>query len=144
MSKGTINKVILIGNIGKDIESRYMPNGNAVANITLATTESWKDKNTGAQEERTEWHRLVAFRKTAEILQQYGGKGTKIYVEGHLQTRKWQDQNGQDRYTTEIVVDNFQFLGGNKQGQQQSPAAGQQASGDFQAPSEYIDDEIPF
>jgi len=104
MAKG-INKVILIGNLGADPETRYMPNGNAVANVSLATSDSWKDKNTGEQRERTEWHRVVFFGKLAEIVGQYLRKGSKVYVEGRLQTRKWQGQDGQDRYTTEIVVD---------------------------------------
>jgi single-strand DNA-binding protein len=104
MAKG-INKVILIGNLGQDPETRYMPNGNAVANVSLATSDSWKDKNTGETRERTEWHRVVFFGKLAEIVGQYLKKGSKIYVEGRLQTRKWQGQDGQDRYTTEVIVD---------------------------------------
>jgi single-strand DNA-binding protein len=110
MASRGVNKVILVGNLGKDPEVRYMPNGNAVANITVATSETWKDKNTGADQEKTEWHRCVAFRKPAEIIGEYMRKGSKIYIEGKLQTRKWQDQQGQDRYTTEIVIDQFQFL----------------------------------
>lgn len=102
-SKG-VNKVILIGNLGQDPEVRYMPNGNAVTNITIATSESWKDQS-GQKQERTEWHRVVFFGKLAEIAGQYLRKGSKIYVEGGLRTRKWQGQDGQDRYTTEIVVD---------------------------------------
>ena len=105
MAQRGINKVILIGNLGNDPEVRYMPSGSAVANVSLATSETWKDKQTGQQQERTEWHRLVFFGKLAEIVNQYLRKGSKIYVEGRLQTRKWQDQGGQDRYTTEIVVD---------------------------------------
>ncbi|PXF32651.1 single-stranded DNA-binding protein [Pokkaliibacter plantistimulans] len=104
MARG-VNKVTLIGNLGADPEVRYMPNGNAVANITLATSESWKDKQTGQVQERTEWHRVVFFARLAEVVGQYARKGSKLYVEGKLQTRKWQDQSGQDRYTTEIVVD---------------------------------------
>ncbi|MCW8948599.1 MAG: single-stranded DNA-binding protein, partial [Sedimenticola sp.] len=111
MAKG-VNKVILIGNVGKDPDVRYMPNGNAVANLTLATSESWKDKSTGENQERTEWHRVVFFRRLAEIVGEYVKKGSKIYVEGRLQTRKWQDQGGQDRYTTEIVADQMQMLDG--------------------------------
>jgi len=104
MSRG-INKVILIGNLGAEPEVRYMPSGDAVANVRIATSESWKDKNTGEMQERTEWHNVVFFGKTAEIVKQYLHKGSKIYVEGKLRTRKWQGQDGQDRYTTEVVVD---------------------------------------
>jgi single-strand DNA-binding protein len=104
MSRG-VNKVILIGNLGNEPEVRYMPSGDAVANVSLATSESWKDKNTGEMQERTEWHRVVFFGKLAEIVKQYLHKGSKIYVEGKLRTRKWQSQDGQDRYTTEVVVD---------------------------------------
>lgn len=103
MARG-INKVILLGHLGRDPELKYMPNGNAVANITIATSESWKDKNTGQQQDRTEWHRVVLFGKIAEIAGQYLKKGSLVYIEGQLQTRKWTDQSGQDRYTTEIVV----------------------------------------
>jgi len=103
MARG-INKVILLGHLGKDPEVKYMPNGNAVANITIATSESWKDKNTGQQQGRTEWHRVVIFGKLAEIAGQYLKKGSLVYIEGQLQTRKWTDQSEQDRYTTEIVV----------------------------------------
>ncbi|HMI76838.1 MAG TPA: single-stranded DNA-binding protein [Buchnera sp. (in: enterobacteria)] len=104
MANRGINKVILIGNLGQDPEVRYMPNGGAVANITLATSESWKDKNTGEMKEKTEWHRVVLFGKLAEIAREYLRKGSQVYIEGALQTRKWQDQNGIDRYTTEIIV----------------------------------------
>ncbi|AJE23696.1 Single-stranded DNA-binding protein (plasmid) [Azotobacter chroococcum NCIMB 8003] len=104
MARG-INKVILLGNVGGDPETRSLPNGNAVTNITLATSESWKDKQTGQQQERTEWHRVVFFGKLAEIAGEYLKKGAQVYIEGKLQTRKWQGQDGQDRYTTEIVVD---------------------------------------
>ena len=104
MARG-VNKVILIGNLGQDPEVRYMPNGNAVTNVTIATSESWKDRESGQQQERTEWHRVVFFGKLAEIAGQYLRKGSKVYVEGALRTRKWQGQDGQDRYTTEIVVD---------------------------------------
>ena len=151
MSRG-VNKVILIGNAGKDPEVRYMPNGNAVANLTLATSESWKDKNTGETQERTEWHRVVFFRRLGEIVGEYVKKGSKIYVEGRLQTRKWQDQSGQDRYTTEIVADQMQMLdsrgsGGSanfgstsNQEQQQPSSAPAQSSG----PNDGFDDDIPF
>jgi len=104
MSRG-VNKVILIGNLGTDPEVRYMPSGDAVANVRLATSDSWKDKNTGEMQERTEWHRVVFFGRLAEVVKQYLRKGSKIYVEGKLRTRKWQGQDGQDRYSTEIVVD---------------------------------------
>tara|TARA_Y100000296_G_scaffold8273_1_gene9783 strand:- start:18 stop:599 length:582 start_codon:yes stop_codon:yes gene_type:complete len=110
MNRG-INKVILVGNLGNDPEVRYMPNGNAVANLSLATSESWKDQQ-GQVQERTEWHRLTMYRRLAEIAGEYLKKGSQIYVEGKLQTRKWQDQQGQDRYTTEIIVDQMQMLGG--------------------------------
>ena len=103
MARG-VNKVILVGNLGRDPEIRYMPNGNAVANLTLATTESWKDKQTGDQQEKTEWHRVVMFRRLADIAGEYLKKGSQIYIEGKLQTRKWQDQSGNDRYSTEVVI----------------------------------------
>ena len=121
MARG-VNKVILIGNVGGDPETRYLPNGNAVTNITLATSESWKDKQTGQMQERTEWHKVCLFGKVAEIAGEYLRKGSQVYVEGRLQTRKWQDRDGQDRYTTEIVVDlggQMQLLGGKPEGQQQ-------------------------
>ncbi len=149
MATRGINKVILIGNLGQDPEVRYMPNGNAVANVSLATSESWKDKNTGETQERTEWHRVVFFRRLAEIAGEYLKKGSKIYVEGRLQTRKWQDNNGQDRYTTEIVADQMQMLDsrggsaafdGGSPSQQQSDSA----PGPAPVPDEGFDDDIPF
>jgi single-strand DNA-binding protein len=106
----SVNKVILIGNLGKDPDVRYMPSGDAITNITLATTDNWKDKN-GEKQERTEWHRVAFFGKLAEIAGEYLKKGSQVYVEGRLQTRKWQDKDGQDRYTTEIVADRMQMLG---------------------------------
>lgn len=106
MSRG-INKVILVGNLGQDPEVRYLPNGGAVANVSIATSESWTDKSSGQRQDRTEWHRVVFFGKLADVVSQYVKKGSKLYIEGKLQTRKWQDQSGQDRYTTEIVVDGF-------------------------------------
>ena len=109
MARG-INKVILVGNLGNDPESRYTQAGAAITNITIATSESWKDKNTGQAQERTEWHRVVFFNKLAEIAGQYLKKGSKVYIEGSLRTRKWQDQQGQDRYTTEIVANEMQML----------------------------------
>ena len=134
MATKGVNKVILVGNLGNDPEVRYMPNGNAVANLSLATSESWKDQQ-GQMQERTEWHRLTMYRRLAEIAGEYLKKGSQIYVEGKLQTRKWQDQQGQDRYTTEIIVDQMQMLGsrdgGGQGGQggggyQQSPQGGNQ------------------
>jgi len=137
MARG-INKVILVGNLGQDPEVRYMPNGNGVANITLATSDSYKDKNTGQMVDKTEWHRVVFFGKLAEIVGEYCRKGSQIYIEGKLQTRKWTDQQGQEKYTTEIVVDGFtgqmQMLGGRGgdqqgggyQGGQQSQSGGYQ------------------
>jgi single-strand DNA-binding protein len=135
MARG-VNKVILVGNLGQDPEIRYMQNGGAVANITIATSESWKDKNTGEQQEKTEWHRCAAFRRLAEIIGEYCTKGQQVYVEGKLQTRKWQDNTGQDRYTTEIIIDELQMLGsrqggGGQQGGQR-PQGGQQGGGQYQ------------
>ncbi|QKJ52170.1 single-stranded DNA-binding protein [Providencia rettgeri] len=115
MTSRGVNKVILIGNLGQDPEIRYMPNGGAVANLTLATSESWRDKQTGEMREKTEWHRVVIFGKLAEVAGEYLKKGSQVYIEGSLQTRKWQDQSGQDRYTTEVVVNiggSMQMLGG--------------------------------
>ena len=109
MSRG-VNKVILVGNLGNDPEMRGMPSGGSVTNITIATSENWKDKQTGQPQERTEWHRVVFFNKLAEIAAEYLKKGSKVYVEGSLRTRKWQDQSGQDRYTTEIVAREMQML----------------------------------
>ncbi|QJR81280.1 single-stranded DNA-binding protein [Alteromonas pelagimontana] len=135
-SKG-VNKVILVGNLGNDPEVRYMPNGNAVANLSLATSESWKDQQ-GQVQERTEWHRLTMYRRLAEIAGEYLKKGSQIYVEGKLQTRKWQDQQGQDRYTTEIIVDQMQMLGGRQEnsgsaggGYQQRPQNNSQGNQDY-------------
>nr|Q8D254.2 RecName: Full=Single-stranded DNA-binding protein; Short=SSB [Wigglesworthia glossinidia endosymbiont of Glossina brevipalpis] len=104
MTSRGINKVILIGNLGQDPEVRYIPNGNAITNLSLATSENWRDKNTGESKEKTEWHRVILFGKLAEVAGEYLKKGSQVYIEGNLQTRKWQDQNGQDRYITEIVV----------------------------------------
>lgn len=108
----SVNKVILIGNLGKDPEVRYMPSGKAVANVAIATSDSWKDKNTGEKQERTEWHNVVFYSPLAEIVGQYLRKGSSVFVEGRLQTRKWQDKTGQDRYTTEIVANEMKMLGG--------------------------------
>lgn len=121
MARG-VNKVILVGNIGQDPEMKYMPSGNAVTNISVATSESWKDKETGQQQERTEWHRVVFFNRLAEIAGEYLRKGSKVYVEGQLRTRKWQDQSGQDRYTTEIVASEMQMLDGRNESDGQSYA----------------------
>jgi len=122
MSNGSVNKTILLGNLGQDPEVRYMPNGNAVANITVATSESWKDQS-GQKQERTEWHRVVLFGKLAEITGEYLRKGSQVYLEGKLQTRKWKDQSGQDRYSTEVVIDQggqMQMLGSRAQSPAQS------------------------
>ncbi len=110
MASRGVNKVILVGNLGNDPEIRYMPNGGAVANITIATSESWRDKATGEQREKTEWHRVALFGKLAEVAGEYLRKGSQVYIEGQLQTRKWQDQSGADKYTTEIVASEMQML----------------------------------
>lgn len=107
----SVNKVIIVGNLGRDPETRYMPNGEAVTNITVATTESWKDKSSGEKKELTEWHRITFYRKLAEIAGQYLKKGSQVYVEGRLQTRKWTDKEGVEKYTTEIIADTMQMLG---------------------------------
>lgn len=128
MASRGVNKVILVGHLGQDPEVRYMPNGGAVANITLATSESWRDKTTGEQKEKTEWHRVVLFGKLAEVAGEYLRKGSQVYIEGALQTRKWTDQAGVEKYTTEIVVNvggTMQMLGG-RQGGGAAPAGGQQ------------------
>jgi len=109
MSRG-VNKVILIGNLGADPESRVMPSGGSVTNLSIATSESWTDRNTNQRQERTEWHRVVLFNRLAEVAAQYLRKGSKVYIEGSIRTRKWQDQSGQDRYSTEIVANNMQML----------------------------------
>jgi single-strand DNA-binding protein len=115
MARG-INKVILVGNLGKDPETRYMPNGKAVTNFSIATSESWKDKQTGEQREQTEWHNIVMYDRLAEIAAEYLKKGSQVYVEGKLRTRKWQDKEGRDRYTTEINANEMQMLGGRSGG----------------------------
>jgi single-strand DNA-binding protein len=164
MARG-INKVIIVGNCGQDPETRYMPSGGAVTNLSLATSESWKDKNTGDQQERTEWHRVVFFNRLAEIVEKYVKKGSKVYIEGSLRTRKWQGQDGQDRYTTEIVASEMQMLdsrGGQGQGgydqsqpdyaqsqpqqAQQNQAAPKQTAAPAAAPAQGMgfDDDIPF
>ena len=145
MARG-VNKVILIGNLGRDPEVRYSPNGGAIANITLATSESWKDKNTGEQVDKTEWHRVVFFRRLAEIVGEYLKKGSKVYIEGKLQTRKWQDKEGNDRYTTEVVANEMQMLdsrgGSTSYNQDETPAA--QPMSQEPAPAGDFDDDIPF
>ncbi len=155
MAKG-INKVILIGNLGKDPEVKYLPSGSAVCNVTLATSENWKDKESGEKKERTEWHNVVFFGRVAEIAGEYLRKGSQVYVEGSLRTRKWQDKEGKDRYTTEIVVSDMQMLGGRGGGGASTasyddeptssrPTAGR-AKGRPMAESagETLDDDIPF
>jgi len=153
----SVNKVILIGNLGQDPEVKYMPSGGAVTNVSIATTDAWKDKNTGQKQERTEWHRVVFFNRLAEIVGEYLRKGSPVYIEGRLQTRKWQDQNGQDKYTTEIIANSMQMLGskasagGSTEFKPQQSESGQQASApqqqSTQAPPQdfdNFDDDIPF
>lgn len=149
MARGSVNKVILIGNLGRDPEVRYTPNGLAVANITIATSETWKDKQSGENQERTEWHRIVMYQRLAEIAGEYLRKGAKIYIEGRLQTRKWQDKTtGQDRYTTEIVADSLQMLDGKggsagESSSYEKPAMASAAP--EAAPAlDSFDDDIPF
>ena len=146
MARG-INKVILIGNLGADPETRYMPSGGAVANVRLATTESWKDKESGEQTDRTEWHNVVFFNRLAEIVGEYLRKGSQCYVEGRLRTRKWQDRDGNDRYTTEIVADQMQMLGGRSGGGMSEPERGGAArrpASQAQPAEAFEDDDIPF
>lgn len=148
MARG-VNKVILVGNLGKDPEVRYMPSGGAVANVTLATSEQWKDKQSGEQKERTEWHNVVFYQRLAEIVGEYLKKGSQIYVEGSLRTRKWQDKSGNDRYTTEIVASDMQMLGGRGgSGSSASFDSGSKSSapagGDEGRFEEGFDDDIPF
>ncbi|SHO55590.1 single-stranded DNA-binding protein [Vibrio quintilis] len=140
MASRGVNKVILVGNLGGDPEVRYMPSGGAVANITIATSESWRDKTTGEQREKTEWHRVALFGKLAEVAGEYLRKGSQVYIEGQLQTRKWQDQSGQDRYTTEVVVQGFngvmQMLGGRAQGAGQPGQSAPQQQGGWGQPQQ--------
>ncbi|MDD5403428.1 MAG: single-stranded DNA-binding protein [Sulfuricella sp.] len=148
----SVNKVILIGNLGKDPEVRYMPSGEAIANITLATTDSWKDKGTGEKQEKTEWHRIVMFGKQAEIAGEYLKKGRQVYFEGRLQTRKWTDKAGVEKYTTEIVADRMQMLGSREGGGNSFEVADREPSGSNaakparKAGGEFDDfeDDIPF
>jgi single-strand DNA-binding protein len=156
MASRGVNKVILVGNLGNDPETRYTQAGAAITNISVATSETWKDKQTGQPQERTEWHRVVFFNRLAEIAGEYLRKGSKVYVEGALRTRKWQDQSGQDRYTTEIVANEMQMLDSRGQGQgggdhRQAPAQPAPAGGGGSAPAqqgggsfENFDDDIPF
>jgi single-strand DNA-binding protein len=146
MARG-INKVILVGNLGQDPEVKYMPSGGAVCNISLATTDSWKDKNSGERQERTEWHRVVLFSRLAEIAGEYLRKGSQVYIEGRLQTRKWQDKEGQERYTTEIVANDMQMLGGRGGAsfdESSSPAATSTQARRQESATEDFDDDIPF
>ena len=148
MARG-INKVILVGNLGRDPEVRYMPSGNAVANVTLATTESWKDKQTGEKQERTEWHNVVFYSRLAEIAGEYLKKGSQVYVEGSLRTRKWQDKNGNDRYTTEIIASDMQMLGGRGgttgyTAGETAPHAAEQSTSSAGSAAPDFDDDIPF
>jgi single-strand DNA-binding protein len=158
MARG-INKVILVGNVGVDPEVRYLPNGNAVTTLSIATSESWKDKTTGEKQDRTEWHRVVCFNRLGEIAGEYVRKGSKLYVEGSLRTRKWQDQQGQDRYTTEIIASDIQMLdskGTSGASYEEAPPAYQQSAQAQQSPNrqqtktpphdafDQLDDDIPF
>ncbi|MBF1222396.1 MAG: single-stranded DNA-binding protein [Haemophilus influenzae] len=141
-----INKVIIVGNLGSDPEIRTMPTGEQVANITVATSESWTDKNTGEKKTQTEWHRIVLYRRLAEIAAQYLHKGSQVYIEGRLKTRKWQDNNGQDRYTTEIQGDNLQMLDGRQdESKQAKPSkAKPEPSSAMAEQGDGFDDNIPF
>jgi len=145
MARG-VNKVILVGNLGKDPEVRYMPSGNAVANVTLATTDSWKDKQSGEKQERTEWHNVVFYSRLAEIVGEYLKKGSQVYVEGRLQTRKWQDNAGNDRYTTEIIAGEMQMLGGRPGAGAPAKSGGgpSKQADEMPPPPEEFDDDIPF
>jgi single-strand DNA-binding protein len=167
MARG-INKVILIGNLGADPETRYMPSGSAVTNLRIATSEQWKDKESGEQQERTEWHTVAMFGRLAEIAAEYLRKGSQVYIEGRLRTRKWQDRDGNDRWTTEVVANDMQMLGGRMQGGADAPARGgygggagggggaeprraessgggsSRAAESSAAPVEDFDDDIPF
>jgi single-strand DNA-binding protein len=155
MARG-VNKVIIVGNLGQDPETRYMPSGAAVTNFTVATNESWKDKQTGEQKDRTEWHRVAMFNRLAEIAAEYLRKGSQVYIEGKLRTRKWQGQDGSDRYTTEIIADEMQMLGGRGGsggggfggGQQGAGSGGSQGGGGNTPPPssgpDEFDDDIPF
>lgn len=148
MARG-INKAIIVGNVGQDPEVRYMPSGSAVAELSVATTESWKDKQSGDKQERTEWHRITFFGRLAEIVGEYVRKGSQVYVEGSIRTEKWQDKNGQDRYTTKIIANEMQMLGGRGGAggsagfNQEAPASHSSESG-FASTADDFDDDIPF
>lgn len=154
MSSRGVNKVILIGNLGQDPETRYAPSGDAVTSVSLATSDTWKDKQTGQPQERTEWHRVVFFKKLAEVVGEYLRKGSKVYVEGSLRTRKWKGQDGQEKYTTEIIATEMQMLDSAGQGGQRNaaPATQRQAppsqprtdAGGGSAEADFPDDDIPF
>lgn len=143
-----VNRVTIIGNLGQDPEQRFLPNGDAVTNISIATSESWNDKQTGQAQERTEWHRIVAFKKLAEIMAKHLNKGSKVYIEGSLRTRKWQAQDGSDRYSTEIIASQMQFLDSKQSDQPVRPQAQQQPARQKdqsqQVPDDFDQDLIPF
>ena len=145
---GSVNKVILIGNLGRDPETRNMQDGNPVLNMSIATSESWRDRNSGERRERTEWHRVVFFGRLAEIVAEYLRKGSQVYIEGKLRTRKWQDREGNDRWSTEVVANEMQMLGGrpgsNAPAQAPAPAAAQVGADVPQPPPGEFDDDIPF
>jgi len=143
----SVNKVILVGNLGKDPETRYMPNGEAVTNCTIATTDTWKDKNSGEKKEATEWHRIVFYRKLAEIAGQYLKKGSQVYIEGALKTRKWTDKEGAEKYTTEIIADTMQMLGsrqGSDEPQRPAQAAKPAQTGGGSSGFSDFESDIPF
>ena len=150
MSKG-VNKVIILGNVGQDPETKFTASGTAIANLSVATSESWKDKQTGQQVDKTEWHRVVAFNRLAEIIGEYVKKGSKVYIEGKLTTRKWQDQGGADRYTTEIVASEMQMLdsrgdnsGAQPPARQPQPKEPRQPTPEQSGNMDNFDDDIPF
>ena len=144
MARG-INKVIIVGNLGADPDSRAMPSGNAVTNISVATSESWNDRDTGEKQEKTEWHRVVFFNRLAEIAAQYLKKGAQVYIEGKLQTRKWEDKEGNERWTTEVVANQMQMLGDRMSNDMSNDnASSSQSSSDNDNPDIEFDDDIPF
>ena len=143
MARG-VNKVIVVGNLGQDPETRYMPSGSAVTNLRVATNESWKDKQTGEQKDRTEWHSVAMFGRLAEIAAEYLRKGSQVYIEGKLRTRKWQDKDGNDRYTTEIIADEMQMLGGRSGGGAPAMSDSPPASPPPKPSGDDFDDDIPF
>ena len=144
MARG-INKVIIVGNLGADPDSRAMPSGNAVTNIRVATSESWNDRETGEKQEKTEWHRVVFFNRLAEIAAQYLKKGSQVYVEGKLQTRKWEDKEGNERWTTEVVANQMQMLGDRMSNDMSNDnASSSQSSSDNDFSTDEFDDDIPF